>query len=77
MESVGIKRNGDKRRGKPRREWIDNVKNVLTARCIDIQQEREWLHDRSEWQYISMEVGCATNRTLEKSYEATVVMAVC
>ena len=35
--------------GRPRKRWIDNVKDRL-EKSLDIRQARRMVHDRSEWQ---------------------------
>ena len=35
--------------GKPRKKWIDILKDCLKKRCLDVKQSRRMVHDRSEW----------------------------
>ena len=35
--------------GRPRKRWIDNVKECLKKRGSDIRQGRRMVQDRSEW----------------------------
>ena len=34
--------------GKPPKRWIDNVKERLKKRCLDVRQARRMVQDRSE-----------------------------
>ena len=36
--------------GRPRKTWIDTVKEYLKKRGLDVMQERRMVQDRSEWQ---------------------------
>ena len=35
--------------GRPRKRWIDTVKDRLRKRGLDIRQARKMVEDRSEW----------------------------
>ena len=35
--------------GKPRKRWIDTVKNCLKKRGLDVRQSRRMVCDMSEW----------------------------
>ena len=35
--------------GRPRKKWIDTVKDCLRKRCLDVRQARRMVRDRSEW----------------------------
>ena len=43
---------GTRRRGRPRKCWMDGVLNVLNEKGLDIQRARECVHDRSGWRSI-------------------------
>ena len=43
---------GVRRRGRPRRSWMDEVVKCLNKRGLDIQRARECVNDRSEWRRI-------------------------
>ena len=43
---------GTKRRGRPRKGWLDGVLNVLNEKVLNIQRARECVHDRSGWRNI-------------------------
>ena len=36
--------------GRPRKKWIDTVKECLMKRGLDFRQARRMVQDRSEWQ---------------------------
>ena len=36
--------------GRPRKRWIDIVKECLKKRGLNVQQARRMVHDRSVWQ---------------------------
>ena len=38
---------GSRSEGKPRKEWIDTVKDCLKERGLDARQARRIVHDRS------------------------------
>ena len=40
---------GSRSVGRPRKRWIDSVKECLRKRGLDIRQARRMLQDRSEW----------------------------
>ena len=35
--------------GRPRKRWIDTVKDYLKERCLDVWQARRMVHGKSEW----------------------------
>ena len=35
--------------GRPRKRWIDTVKDCLKKRGLDVRQVRRMVHDRSVW----------------------------
>ena len=35
--------------GRPRKRWIDTVKDCLKERGLDVRQARRMVQDRSEW----------------------------
>ena len=35
--------------GRPRKRWIDSVKDCLKKRGLDVSQARRMVHDRSVW----------------------------
>ena len=42
--------------GRPRRRWIDTVKDCFKKRCLDVGQARRMVHDRSEWLRLVMNI---------------------
>ena len=36
--------------GRPRKRWIDSVKDCLRKRGLGVRKERRMVRDRSEWQ---------------------------
>ena len=36
--------------GKPRKRWIDTLKDCLKKRGLDVRQEMRIVHDKSVWQ---------------------------
>ena len=48
---------GNTRRGRPRRRWMDGVKGCLSERGLSIPEAKECVKDRREWRRI---VGGAT-----------------
>ena len=40
---------GSRSVGKPRKRWIDIVKECLRKRGLDVRQSRRMVQDRSEW----------------------------
>ena len=36
--------------GRPRKRWIDNVKDCLKKRSLDVRLAMRMVHDRSIWQ---------------------------
>ena len=43
---------GPRCRGRPRKGWMDGVKEVLTKRALTIQEVKECVQDRREWRII-------------------------
>ena len=41
---------GSRSVGRPRKRWIDTVKECLKKRRLDVRQARRMVHDRSVWQ---------------------------
>ena len=42
---------GSRSVGRPRKRWIDTVKECLRKRGLDVRQPRRMLHDRSKWRW--------------------------
>ena len=40
---------GSRSVGRPRKKWIDTVKNCLRKRGMDVKQARRMVQDRNEW----------------------------
>ena len=40
---------GSRSAGRPRKRWIDTVKEYLKKRSLEIRQARRMVQDRSEW----------------------------
>ena len=45
-----LKCDGGRSVGRRRKWWIDDVKDCLTRRGLDVRQARRMVHDRSVWQ---------------------------
>ena len=45
---------GSRSVGRPRKRWIDTMKDSLEKRGLDIRQARRMVHDRSVWQRFVM-----------------------
>ena len=43
---------GVRRRGRPRKCWMDGVKEVLARKCLNIQEAKVGVQDRNEWRSI-------------------------
>ena len=43
---------GNRRRGRPRRRWMDGVKGCLSERGLSIPEAEECVKDRREWRRI-------------------------
>jgi len=43
---------GPRCRGRPRKSWMDGVKNVLSKRGLNIQDAKDCVQDRREWRSI-------------------------
>ena len=43
---------GARRRGRPRKRWVDEVNESLVRRGLSIQEARECVQDRSEWRNV-------------------------
>ena len=43
---------GNRRRGRPRRRWMDGVKGCLSERRLSIPEAKECVKDRREWRRI-------------------------
>ena len=43
---------GNRRRGRPRRRWMDEVKGCLSERGLSIPEAEECVKDRREWRRI-------------------------
>ena len=41
---------GSRSVGRPRKRWIDTVKECLRKRGLDVSKARRMVQDRSEWQ---------------------------
>ena len=41
---------GSRSVGRPRKRWVDTVKECLRKRGLDVRQARRMVQDRSEWQ---------------------------
>ena len=40
---------GSRSAGRPRKRWLDTVKECLKKRGLDVRQSRKMVQDRSEW----------------------------
>ena len=40
---------GSRSVGRPRKRWIDTVKDCLKKRSVDVRHARRMVHDRSVW----------------------------
>ena len=43
--------------GRPRKRWIDTVKECLKKRGLDIRQARRMVQDRSQWRWFDGLIG--------------------
>ena len=44
-----VERDGSRSVGRPRKRWIDTVKECLKKRGLDVRQARRMVQDRYEW----------------------------
>ena len=40
---------GTRRKGRPRKSWLDGVKEILGKKGLNIQEAKVSVHDRSVW----------------------------
>ena len=43
---------GVRRRGRPRKCWMDGIKEVLSRKGLNIQEAKDSVQDRNEWHLI-------------------------